>query len=180
MSEPEHEHQSVEAKVVAVDPSIPPIDSVIVGDKRKQFGRRLGALALMLLLMFFAIAGYIQSSRNGEALNQASRDRSALIKTVNSQSELIKQLQDAIRLQNDKLRDAGIAIVAVPGSDRSTTTYLPSPEPEPEPSSSAHPQPRPSPKPSHKPSPSPTDTVKETICQLTGICTLFQSFMFIF
>lgn len=151
--------------------------------------RRSSALAVVLLLLFFAINGYIQSSKNGRALKRADQDRSNLISSLSFQTKELNKLQTLITKQNHKLVKAGFKVVHIPGEN--TTTFLPptsNPSPQPEPSKSHHPKPRhkptpkptPSPRPRPKPSPSPTPGpvpgIKDTICKLTGICALTYSF----
>lgn len=179
-------HRGVEATVVDVDPSAQPIESIVVGDKRDTLGKRLGLLGLIILLMFFAIGSYIQSSKNGAQLSRAAKDRSGLIHTLNAQTDLIQQLQDAIAKQNQELKAAGLAVVVIPSS-RTSTRYLPTPTPEPQPkpnssSSTAKPKPRPRPSPSHSPSPTPDpiQSAKDLICAKTGICAFALTFFSIF
>lgn len=169
MTKGKHE-EGIPAKIVDLDADLDPVPATIVADSRRLLGRRLGIFALALLLLFFVINAYIQSVRNGEALQRASKDRSSLVKsiernskTLEAQTTLIKQLQTAIRIQNKLLRDAGIKTVPVPGENTTNNIFptpqpTPGPTPEPEPSSSASPDPIPS---------SPPEDI---ICSLTGIC----------
>lgn len=158
-----------------------PVNAIVVGDKRKSFGRRLGFLALALLLLFFAINGYISSSHNGHLLDQANRDRDKLTnsvdrltKTQSSQTHLIKQLQDALRKQNRILEKSGLAVVIVPGDNTFTPSPSPTPTPKPSPTHGRRHHrnkhhgsgPRPS------PSPNPVQNLRDQVCSLTGICTI--------
>lgn len=188
----EHEHKgAVDATVVDVDPEALPMESVIVGDKRRLLGRRLGIFAFAILILFFLVNGYIQAAKNGHDLNQARKDNHKLISIVKNQGDLIIQLQNAIRAQNKVLRENHIQVVPVPegGSDTTTNhnTYIyptPSPTPgtgpSPNPSHSPKPGHTPKPKPTKTPSPEPLDPVTETICELTGICPLTFYPYFIF
>lgn len=188
----EHKHVPVEAKVVGVDPGIEPISAIVVGDKRDKLGRTLAVLAIGLLLLYFGASSYIQSSKNGRQLEQSEKNQAKLVDTLDAQTKLILQLQDAVRRQNQALRDAGIQPVPVPGvkptppsSNGNGTTRpgktqssgpLPGPAPQPSysapPNPSPKPKPKPRPKPTPKPSPSPSPLVPagEVVCRLTGIC----------
>lgn len=164
MAGPEHHHEE-------------PIESVVVGDKRNTLGRRLGLLAIALLLLFFAISSYIQSAQNGRQLNRAAADRSKLIHSISDltnsnrqQSRFIRQLQKAIRDQNALLRTAGFHTVRVPTFNSGSPQ--PSPQPNSSPSSRSSPAPSRSPSPKPTPTPNPTDMVKDEVCRLTGICEM--------
>lgn len=132
------EKKGVEATVVGVDPDAEPFESIVVGDTRSKLGRRLGIFALALLLLFFAISGYIQSSQNGRLLERAARDRSHLVDSVaalsegarnqtalikkfqaanNEQTLLILELEALLRKQNRILKRAGLEQVDIPGDD---------------------------------------------------------------
>lgn len=163
-----------------------PVEAIVVGDDRRQLGKRLGMFALALLLLFFSINGYIQSAKNGRKLSQAEKERTELVEsikniseTTSAQTRLIKNLQRAIHTQNILLVEAGLEPVVIPTGDepndepskqsRDTTPkseVKPRPEPEPKP------RPGPSPKPPDDPSPTPgpIDEVQSRICELTGIC----------
>lgn len=171
----------VQAKVVDVDKKIEPIESIVVGDNRNTLGKRLGLFAVALLLLFFAISSYIQSAKNGSLLHRAAVDRSNLIRTIDSQTKLIKQLQTAIRIQNKELKKAGFKTVRIPGSNHTTQPIIIAPQPSqshqstPAPAHNSHnPGPKPSnsphPKPTHSPHPGPVQQAKNKVCSLTGIC----------
>lgn len=178
----EHEHKGVDATVIGVDPSLPPVNANIVSDKRDTLGRRLGFLSFAILILFFAMNGYIQSAKNGHDLKDAKHDRSTLIQAVNAQTTYITQLQDALREQNKILKAAGYKTVQVPVYKGPKfiirNSPQPSPQPESSPSPTSKPSHKPSSKPSPKPSPSPTDDVKSRVCQLTGICLFLVQFHF--
>lgn len=190
------EKKAVPATVVGVAPSVEPIKAVVVGDNRRRLGKRLGAGAIALLLLFFGISSYIQSARNGRLLERAAVDRSALVNTVDSltmtvheqsgvlgsQTALIRQLQQAVRTQNQTLREAGLITIRVPGEteapsankgDGDNTRPQPStkPTPKPTPKPQPKPSPRPSPRPTPEPEPTPILPVDELLCNLFGICT---------
>lgn len=179
----EHEHHGVDATVIGVDPSLPPVNANIVSDKRDTLGKRLGFLAFAILILFFAMNGYIQSAKNGHDLKDAKKDRSTLIQAVNAQTTYITQLQDALREQNQILKAAGYKTVRVPVYKGPKLIIrgspVPSPRPQSSPSSTSNPSQKPSSKPSSRPSPSPTDDVKSRVCQLTGICLFLAKFHFI-
>lgn len=159
--------------------------AVVVADKTDHLGKRLGKFALWLLVLFFAIDASIQSARNGRLLESSARERGQLInstermsRTLDQQSKLIIQLQDAIRKQNDMLREAGLDPVGVPNYPRPKpgvfpTPYIPSAQPSSKPSKSKpdhKPQPNPTPTPSPSPTPDPITIVRDEVCRLTGIC----------
>lgn len=181
----------VPAKVVDVD-TVEPIDAVVVGDKRNTLGRQLGIFGLVLIVLFFIINGYIQSSKNGRALRHAATDRSNLITTIDSQTKLIKKLQEAIRAQNKVLRKAGFKTVQIPGRDHTTTANPVAPRPSESPQSTpthAHNSHKPTPKPSnsptskptHPPPPGPVDEARDKVCSLTGICVIdLSKFLILF
>lgn len=181
----------IEAKIVDVDEKLEPVESIVVGDKRQNLGKRLGIFASVLLLLFFVINGYIQSSQNGRLLKRAAEDRSDLVNSIaklsrsnDAQRQEIKQLQEAIRIQNQELHEAGFKTVKIPGIDSnsdpeseqsqqpqsssqtSPSSHRPSPKP------TSRPPPSPTPKPTPKPTktPKPIDKVTDTVCSLTGIC----------
>lgn len=172
------------AKVTKSLPDVvEPVDATIVADKRYRLGRRLAILAVGLLLMFFAISSYIQAARNGAQLDQVLKNNTKLVDSLDSQARLIGQLQEAIRRQNQVLKDAGLKTVDIPVSGTPTTpqptpstrprptpTAGPKPSSRPNPRPSSNPRPRPTPKPTPSPSPSPLVPVDELVCQLTGIC----------
>lgn len=185
----EHQHHKVDAKVVAVDPTLPPVEAEIVADKRDTLGKRLGTLAIVLLVLFFSIGGYVRSAQNGRQLTRAAQDRSELIQSVKdltrsnrAQTAYILLLRKALKEQNEILREAGFKTVRVPppgpgvfqpGDPNNPNN--PNPQPSPGTSPSSHPTNKPSPKPSRTPtpSPSPTDPVNRvtgTVCELTGVC----------
>jgi hypothetical protein len=152
------------------------------GNKR---GKRLAMLGVGLLILFFTISGYVQSAKNGDQLNKSDNDRRKLIAsnerittTLERQSQLIVQLQAAIKAQNDALHRAGINAVPIPGvvePPERSTSRSPSPGVKTTPSPSPQPTSKPTPtsKPSPTPSPTPTDTpptINEIICALLGIC----------
>lgn len=177
--------KSVDAVVVGVDPEVPPVDAVVVGDNRRLLGKRLGTFALAILLLFFAVMGFVQSSRNGELLKRAAQDRSLLIQSNNKQVTYIQQLQQAIREQNALLKKAGFKVVQVP--DAPTGLFVPNPNSPPPrtdtPSTQPKPTPAPAPSPTTKPKPgpsptpqSPIDKTTSTVCSLTGICVSFGTF----
>lgn len=137
--------------------------AVLVADQTNKFGKRLGQLALGLMILFFVISSYVQSAKNGRLLDASDEDRRKLIistermsKTLNEQTMLIIQLQDAVNAQNKALRDAGIAQVPVPKS----TIYIPRSYTSSNPSSTPSPTPSPSPtsRPKGKPSARPSAT----------------------
>lgn len=183
-------HDGVDANVVGVDPSVPPVESVIVADKRNNFGRRLAVFALVLLTLFFVIGSYIQSARNADLLRRASVDRSKLItgaaeltESVNQQIRFNKRLQLALKKQNQLLGQAGFETVQVPSAptahhqtqsrphgDHSAHPSSSSPRPKP----SSHPSPIPSSTPT--PTPGPVRRITRRVCRLTGICLTFPLF----
>lgn len=183
-------HDGVDANVVGVDPSVPPVESVIVADKRNNFGRRLAVFALVLLTLFFVIGSYIQSARNADLLRRASVDRSKLIagaaeltESVNQQIRFNKRLQLALKKQNQLLGQAGFETVQVPSAptahhqtqshphgDHSAHPSSSSPRPKP----SSHPSPTPSSTPT--PTPGPVRRITRRVCRLTGICLTFPLF----
>jgi hypothetical protein len=182
----ERKHKGVDATVVEVDPKAKPIESVVVGDKRRLLGQRLAALAMALLLLFFGISGYIQSARNGKDVHNLARAN-------RNQTELIKKLQDALKQQNKILAKAGYRTIRIPGENTHTTTHLPQPQPQ-QSSNPSHTPPSPKPRPthgshsphprtSHSPNPGPSSKpgpvgmVRDRVCSLTGIC-LFIFFKF--
>lgn len=185
----------IPANVVAVDQHVEPIKSVVVGDARRNFGKRLGLMAIALLLLFFTISSYIQSSQNGRLLHRAAVDRSRLILTIHhlarsnvTQTHEIGQLQKAIRAQNRELREAGFKVVHIPVDHSSSSPSEPpssSSKPTPQPTSapSPTPRPKPSPKPTPKPSPShtpgPVQDLRDRICSLTGICLVLDVIQFL-
>lgn len=175
--------KAVDAKVVDVDHKVEPIDAVVVADKRNTLGRRLGAFALVLLVLFFTINGYIQSAKNGDKATKANHKIDKLIdinhnlsKTVAGQTELIKELQDSQRKQNHILAKHGLRTTPVPGESPSESPSGPAnnsanhPQSHPNPSHSPHPKPHPSKTP--KPPPSTVDKVKDRVCSITGICII--------
>jgi len=187
------ENSAVPADVVEVDPSLIPIPAAIVEDKRNTLGKRLGAFAIIILLLFFAIGGYISSAQNNSLLHRAAKDRTALIdgehklvksnqrlvKSNKAQSDLIRKLQQAIREQNKILREAGLETVPVPSKSPSTSSSGPSsnpshnPQPKPKPSHSPHPHPHPTHSP---PPPDAIQKVRDRVCNLTGICVNISQF----
>lgn len=188
----------IEATVVGASANASAIPALVVGDKRDFFGKRLGAFALALLILFFVVSGYIQSARNGVLLERASRDRSDLISsleaattTIEQQSVDLADLRRALSEQNKLLRDAGLPTVNITdGEPRQIPAPQPSPtpsgqvrsnspirdSPKPVPGVTATPivvTPRPDPSPTPSPSPSPTATqpvpiVRDILCTLTG------------
>lgn len=122
-----------------VEDSFEAVPAYIVADKRDKFGRRLGQIAFMILFLFFTISSYIQSAKNGAALDEARHQRSNLIqsqstltKALNSQGLLIIQLQEIITKQNIALRKAGLPIEPVPNlQDLINSIVKPSPSPSP-------------------------------------------------
>lgn len=100
------------------------VPAVIIADGRSQLGRRLGIGAVSLLALFFLMASYIQSSRNGEALVKAETARSEIAKdlvavnqNLENQLQLTLELQRVILAQNKALVAAGLPpIVVAPGS----------------------------------------------------------------
>lgn len=147
--------------------------------------KRISQLTLVLLLLFFSVNGYIQSYRNGSDLDTAKKDRSNLTQTLNDQSTLIKQLRVAIQQQNKILEKNGLQPIPIPAE--TTIIIEPTPgssssgRPTPQPSSSMRPSPshKPTPRPSSTPSPDPTQTIKKTVCDLTGICAFLRWFVLI-
>lgn len=179
-----------------VEDSFEAVPAYIVADKRDRFGKRLGQLAFVLLLLYFVINSYVQSARNGEQLDEAREQRASLIKNqeltfqgLQQQGALIAQLQGTISRQNEILQKAGLPVEKVPNlqdliDQFSTPTPSPSsgssPRPAPRSGTSnppSSPQPDPSPRPTSKPTsrpqptPSPTrGPITQTVCQLTRIC----------
>lgn len=169
------------------------VPAVVVADKTDKLGKRLAQLAFGLLILFFAINGYIQSAQNEKKLDDAETNTSQLVesldrvtKTLDQQSKLILELQDAVRAQNQTLRDAGLKTLPVPGemtlpSASSDPVEQPSPNPtprdDPEPNDPEPNDPEPNdpdpndPEPEPEPEPSPVVPVDELLCMLTGICT---------
>lgn len=157
-----------------------PVPAEIVSDKRDTLGKRLGLAALAILILFFAINGYIQSAKNGRLLRTANQDRHALVKSVSKltasnkrQSDLVKQLQDAVRAQNKLLRQVGSDTVLVPGEtnifvqegDNSRETPRSRKTPKNDPPNKRNPN-----SPDNPDPPPPPGGPLDTICELTGIC----------
>lgn len=184
------------------EPIHEPVESVIVGDNRRTLGKRLGVFALALLLLFFAVNGYIQSSKNGNKLRQAEKAREQLEEDVHDLSDtgvalikLNKQLQDAIRRQNKLLKEAGFEPIFVPTGEgffrEGTTADQPSfnndepnrpnrPNRPNKPNKPNRPNEPNDPKPPDDPDPpdgGPVGEVQEEVCELTGIC-LFRIMLF--
>lgn len=174
-----------------------PVESVIVGDKRPTFGKRLGIFALILLVLFFAINGYIQSAKNGRELKKAQKAQEDLIEDVHDLSEvgvsLVRnnvQLQEALRKQNQILKDAGFATVIIPRGEmppseserfnqqdrsnqpneqnKSNRPNRPNKPNRPDPPNEPPDQPGPPEEPD--PPGDILDDVQEQACELTGIC----------
>lgn len=168
------------------------LEAHIVGDKRKKMGRRLGIFGMAILLLFFAISAYIQSAQNGRLLRRAAEDRSSLVQsvtslssTVDTQTRLIKRLQNAIREQNELLEEAGIPTVRIPmwyeleqNPQRPNEEFRPAPSQNQAegPGKNSNNEPEPSPKkpdpPKEEPTPDqlPGGDVRKRVCELTGIC----------
>jgi hypothetical protein len=127
----------IDATIVGIAPNSAPIPAVVVEDKRDTLGKRLAFVGLGLLVLFFLISSYIQSSQNGKQLDQAQKSNqklttslSQISDTLDAQTALNKQLQTALKAQNKALREAGLPTVKVPtvpgstgqnGSDPSTS-----------------------------------------------------------
>lgn len=172
------------------------VPAAIVADKRRLFGRKLGAFAFAILLLFFAIGGYVQSAKNANRLKRAASDRSKLIESLHhlsntndTQTKFIKQLEHAIRVQNRELAAAGYPVVPIPSASPSSYSGSSSkPQSNPNHKQNSHPKqtqkPKPKPSPTTTPRPPPDNTltkVKKRICSLTGICTIaFPGFYSIF
>jgi len=199
MTWPEEDRRKgpVEATVVGAKPGAGPIPAMVVGDRRDFFGKRLGQFALALLVLFFVIASYIQSARNGVLLERASQDRSELISslekataTIDRQNVELNDLRSAVSEQNRLLRDAGIPTVPIVAGGFRVPGVMPSPTPEPSqvvsntrftesppqkptPTTAASPSPRPTATATPSPSPSPTPySAFEIICDVTTIICL--------
>lgn len=91
------------------------VPAYVVADRRDKLGKRLGTFALAILILMFTINGYIQSSQNGEELDQARKDRAALTEAVRRTIEQQKEDRDIIltfgaiiREQNRRLIEAGL------------------------------------------------------------------------
>lgn len=162
---------------------------------KHTIGRRFASWVMGLIILFFAINGYIQSSSNNSLLHTAARDRSHLVQTVSDlteankrQSNVVKGLKTAIINQNKILRKAGLKTTNISNvfSNANPTQPTPtpiqsstSPKPTPVVTHTSKPKPQPSHTPTHKPStkpsPSPKTPVKKitkTVCQLLGVCIL--------
>lgn len=187
--------KTISAKVVAVDPSVEPVEAEIVSDRRPQLGKRLGTFAIALLVLFFGINGYISSARNNDLLHRAAEDRTQLVKSnknlvednhklVKSQQHilylnerqtvLIRDLRHALRNQNKILRRNGFETVVIPGSSESngssespTSNQKDPNKDKKEPKKKHHHKPNNNPPPNN---PDPTDPVTKPVCNLTGIC----------
>lgn len=170
------------------------VPAVVVADQTDKRGKRLGLLAIGLLVLFFSANGYIQSAKNGKELHESRSERKQLISAIqqisvalNQQTELVRRLQAAVRNQNAALRKVGIDPIPVPGLDTPMSTPAPSAEPRqngskstasPRPQPKPQPKPSPSKSPSPKPTPSPS-TIQQTVCELTGIgCTVRSSLVY--
>lgn len=150
---------------------------------RSRINKNVGIVLVFLILIYFVVAAYKQSHKNGEALSQASRDRSQLTdsldrvtRTLDAQTDLILRLQKAIKDQNNALRAAGIKTVVVPTSSSIPSAARNTAQPTVAPAPGVHPSPVP--RPTHKPkptkSPSPTssptpDPPQQVVCELLGV-----------
>jgi hypothetical protein len=146
--------------------------AVIVADQTNKLGKRLGQLAIGLLILFFVISSYIQAARNGKLLEGSDNDRRQLItsverqsRTLDEQTSQILELQKAVAAQNEALREAGIAQVPVPGKP----VYTSRPRAKTSPSPIARPAPT-AVRPSATVSPRPKATVSPTPCTENPCC----------
>ncbi len=194
----------VPATVVDVADGAKPIPANVVEDSTDKLGKRLAFIGLALLLIFFAASAYIQSARNSQALEDAQKQRQEVIDSLarlstafEAQTTLTKQLQEAIRRQNQALENAGIEQVPVPGAFPLPTDPMGDVNPagplapsndvqanpdrvpnEPEEPEQGPPGPPGPQGPPGEPAPSPTpepegplSPVQDTVCTLIGICT---------
>jgi hypothetical protein len=111
---------------------IPPVSRRRPKWARYVSGQRLGLFFLVLLMMFFAISGYVGSARNHKLLDNAVRDRSVLIVSTGQLSDLstqelvyIQQLVKIVEQQNDALKKAGQKIIVIPPAPQ--TPYVVTP-----------------------------------------------------
>lgn len=160
-----------------VDASFEAVPAYIVADKREKLGKRLGIAAICLLVLFFTISSYVQSSANGRELERSSQQRGKLVdatnrvaSTIEGQTILIVQLQKTIAKQNEALAKAGLPVEPVPTIEDIINEYMsPAPSPSAVPNESRrgdtssprdnppanNPSPASKPKPTPKPNPSP-------------------------
>jgi hypothetical protein len=152
---------------------------------RGDLGRRLGYWGMILVLLFFTVNGYIQSSNNNSLLHRAAKDRSTLVQNVGvllqkntAQTITIRNLRNALIQQNKILRKAGLKTTNIPKVFSTTTINKSqtsvSPSPEPTVTVTTKPTHKPTSKPTHKPkpkkTPNPLKSVSQDICTLTGVC----------
>lgn len=139
----------------------------------QSLGRRLATYVVSLLVLFFAVGGYIQSSRNGDQLDRAAKDRTTLINNSNlllekntSQTNTIKNLRNALIQTNKELARLGLKTVDISkifsesqhqaqSSPGPTSIIVPT-KPIPTHKPTVKPTHKPTTTPTHKPTTSPT------------------------
>lgn len=147
------------------------VDANIVHDSTDTAWRRVPILALILVMLYFVVAGQIQAAQNAESIKHLSTAQGHLLDTVKRDegyvilaSQYINAQQKALKEANARLKAAGLKPVQLPPPP--TPPRVPKqarqavngggaqPQPTPSPSGHSHPSPHPSHSPSPHPSPS--------------------------
>lgn len=139
----DHPHDKVE--------TVPeqPVETVIVGDTRYSFGKRVAAVGIALLFLAFLILAYKQSAKNGKDIN----DQEPVVVPTPKVIITIKPNPPA-STTSDIPRQPGVVVITSPGPagsngrpGRDAPTPRPAPSSKPRPSASQKPPASPTPKP---------------------------------
>lgn len=163
----------------------PPVRADVVKNSTASWRNRFPIVALILVLMYFAIAGHIKTNQNADSIHDltASQARlttsqSELLSTVRRDeayvilaSQYIGDMRKALATANDRLKAAGLEPVKIPppptaprvSSQARKTAEGQGGGASPQPTSMSSPRhshprhsPSPEPRPSHSPKPSPS------------------------